>query len=161
VGKKRAFIILMAVSTISTAAFFFCEPHQVLLMFTLNALGSFTGGPLSPLLWAMYADAADYGEWKTGRRATGLVFSASTMSQKFGWAIGSAVALSLLGATGFQANVAQSPNVLTMLRLLMSVVPAGFGIVCIVLMLVYRLDAETMKTIQGELAARHREAALE
>jgi glycoside/pentoside/hexuronide:cation symporter, GPH family len=45
------------------------------------------------LLWAMYADTADYAEWKKGRRATGLIFSASTMSQKFGWAFGAFLAL--------------------------------------------------------------------
>jgi glycoside/pentoside/hexuronide:cation symporter, GPH family len=36
----------------------------------------------------MYADTADYSEWKNGRRATGLVFSAASMSQKFGASIG-------------------------------------------------------------------------
>ena len=60
-----------------------------MLIFVFQAVGSIVGGPISALLWVMYADTADYSEWKTGRRATGLVFSASIMSNKLGWAFGS------------------------------------------------------------------------
>ena len=119
-------------------------------------IGSFTGGPLSPLIWAMYADTADYSEWKTGRRATGLVFSASTMSQKFGWAFGTAVAGWLLFLMGFVPNVEQSENVLTGIRALMSIIPAAAGIISIVLILFYKLDDDTMKNIEKELTTRRK-----
>ena len=72
-----AFIILFIIAILSTASFYVLKPDQLLLIYGINALGSITGGPLSALLWAMYADTADYAEWKTGRRATGLIFSAS------------------------------------------------------------------------------------
>ena len=159
VGSRNAFLILLGASVASTAAFFVCQPNQLLLIYALNIVGSFTGGPLSVLLWAMYADAADYGEWKTGRRATGLVFSASTMSQKFGWAIGGAGAMWFLGAIGYQANVEPSASVLNGLRLLMSLVPAALGVLCAVPMLFYKLDAKLMKTIEKELDERRAAAA--
>jgi GPH family glycoside/pentoside/hexuronide:cation symporter len=92
-------------------------------------------GPLTPLIWAMYADTADYSEWKNGRRATGLIFSASTMSQKFGWAIGTALAGLLLTVFGFEANIAQSIAVKNGLRLLMSLIPAGLGVMSMVIVL--------------------------
>ena len=72
-GRKIAFIILFVVAILSTGALYFLRPDQIFLIFAINSLGSITGGPLSALLWAMYADTADYAEWKTGRRATGLV----------------------------------------------------------------------------------------
>jgi len=154
VGKKQAFLILFVTATICTAAFFVFKPEQVMLMFIFQAIGSFTGGPLSPLIWAMYADTADYSEWKTGRRATGLVFSASTMSQKFGWAISTFVAGSLLSAFGFQANVAQNPDVLYGLKSLVSIIPAAAGVLAIVLILFYKLDEKMMSQIEAELSAR-------
>ncbi len=154
VGKKQAFLILFVTATVSTAAFFVLKPEHLILMFVMQIIGSFSGGPLSPLIWAMYADAADYSEWKTGRRATGLVFSASTMSQKFGWAIGTFLAGLLLSVFGFQANVAQNVDVKNGLKSLMSIIPAAAGVVAIILILFYKLDEKTMRQIEAELSER-------
>jgi GPH family glycoside/pentoside/hexuronide:cation symporter len=157
VGKKPAFLALFVTAVISTAAFFVFKPEDVILMFVFQMIGSFAGGPLSPVIWAMYADTADYSEWKTGRRATGLVFSASTMSQKFGWAISSFVAGMLLSAFGFQANVAQNPEVLFGLKSLMSIIPSAAAIVAIVLILFYKLDEKMMSQIEADLNERRKQ----
>jgi GPH family glycoside/pentoside/hexuronide:cation symporter len=153
-GKKKAFIALFIIAIFSTGIFFVLRPQDLLLMFAFQIVGSFTGGPLTPLIWAMYADSADYSEWKKERRATGLVFSASTMSQKFGWAIGTAFTGWLLAFFGFEANVAQSIQVKNGLRALMSIIPAAAGILAVILMLTYKLDEKTMKNIEAELASR-------
>ena len=155
-GKKRAFLVLMAVAVFSTAAFYLFKPEQLALIFGFQILGSLAGGPLSPLIWAMYADAADYSEWRTGRRATGLVFSASTMSQKFGWAFGTAFAGWLLAVFGFRANVAQNEAVRHGLVTLVSLIPAAVGVLAIAVMLLYKLNDDLMKRIQHELEARRR-----
>jgi GPH family glycoside/pentoside/hexuronide:cation symporter len=157
-GQRRAFLTLYLVGIVACAAMYVCRPDQLPLIFGLHLVFSFTTGPLSPLLWAMYADAADYGEWKYGRRATGLIFSASTMSQKFGWAIGSAFAGWLLFAVGFQANTDPTPAVQHGLRLLVSVIPAVLGGISILVMLGYPLKEDLVKRIGEELAARRMEA---
>ena len=146
------------ISIIATAAFYVVKPSQLLAIFILQIIGSITGGPLSVLIWAMYADAADYAEWKEGRRATGLVFSASTMSQKFGWAFGSAVAGWILSAVGFQPNVEQSAEVRHGLVLLVSLIPAALGIVSILLVMLYPLDESKVKEIEQALKARRAES---
>ena len=87
VGRKSAAVILFIAALICTGAFYFFKPDDLMLIFVFQAVGSIVGGPISALLWVLYADTADYSEWKTGRRATGLVFSASIMSNKLGWAI--------------------------------------------------------------------------
>ncbi len=130
------------------------KPTSVLLMFGLQFVGTFCGGPLTPLLWAMYADTADYSEWKNGRRATGLVFSASTMSQKVGWAVGMFVAGLLLNEVGFEPNVAQNDAVRDGLKLLMSLIPATAGVIAVGLMLFYKLDEKTMQQIEKDLSER-------
>ncbi|MFC1569353.1 MFS transporter [bacterium] len=154
VGKKRAFVIIFIIAILSTAAFYFLTAKQIALIFLFQVTGSLTGGPLSVLLWAMYADTADYAEWKRGRRATGLIFSASTMSQKFGWAFGAFVALNLMSQVGFQANQTQSPDSLKGLILLFSLIPAGMGVLSIFISLLYPLNEKRVKEIGDTLAQR-------
>ena len=154
VGRKVAFVSLFVVGIASTGAVYLARPDQLGLIFGLNLLGSVTGGPLSALLWVMYADTADYAEWKRGRRATGLVFSASIFSQKQGWAIGAWVALGLMSSVGFKANVAQTPETLHGLRLLFTLIPAAIGVLSILIVLFYPLKESTMTQIGAELRAR-------
>jgi glycoside/pentoside/hexuronide:cation symporter, GPH family len=158
IGKKRAFIIIFVVAIVSTAAFYFLGPNQIGLIFLLQIICSVTSGPLSVILWAMYADTADYGEWKRGRRTTGLVFSASTMSQKFGWAFGAFVALNLMSQVGFVPNEAQSPDSLNGLLLLFSVIPAAFGILSIIILFFYPLNDSRVDRIVSELDQRRKES---
>jgi len=157
IGKKRAFIILFIIAIASTAAFYFMSAEQLPLIFILQITGSITGGPLSVLLWAMYADTADYAEWKRGRRATGLVFSASTMSQKMGWAIGAYIALMLMSQVGFKPNQAQSLESLKSLIMLFSLIPAGIGVLSLLILLfTYPLNEKRVAAIGAELKERRK-----
>ncbi|NJO88505.1 MAG: MFS transporter, partial [Chloroflexia bacterium] len=61
---------------------YFIAPEQIVLIYVAQIIFQLASGPTMPLLWAMLGDTADYSEWKNGRRATGLVFSAATFSQK-------------------------------------------------------------------------------
>lgn len=157
IGKKRAFLILFVLSVAMTVAFYFLKADQLVLMGVLQFIGSVTGGPLCVLLWAMYADSADWGEYKNGRRSTGLVFSASTMSQKFGWAFGAFASLQLMSQVGFEPNVDQTPETLHGLILLMSLIPAVFGVVSIIISLLYPLNEARLAEIETELKRRRAE----
>lgn len=155
-GRKRAAIILFIAALIFTGSFYFFKPNQLLPIFIFQILGSIAGGPISALLWIMYADTADYSEWKTGRRATGLVFSASIMSNKLGWAVGSMIAGAILAATGFVPNVAQNLDVRNGLKAMMSSIPTGIGVIALILLFFYRLDEETMAKVKAELEERRK-----
>ena len=161
VGKKKAFMIMFIVAIFSTAILYVLTDKQLGLIFFFQITGSITGGPLSVLLWAMYADTADYGEWKRGRRTTGLVFSASTMSQKFGWAFGAFVALNLMSQVGFQPNVEQSSDSLRGLLLLFSLIPAGMGIISMIILYFYPLHDKKVAEISADLELRRKEAGEE
>ncbi len=161
VGKKKAFISIFIVAVFSTGIYYFLSPNQIGLIFLFQITGSMTGGPLSVLIWAMYADSADYAEWKNGRRATGLVFSASTMSQKIGWAFGAFVALSLMAQLGFAPNQAQSAASLRGLLLLFSLIPAAFGVLSMAIVMFYPLNNQQMATIGAELKERRQQSGEE
>ena len=152
--KKRTFIILTLVNAILMALLYLAGPKDFVIMYVSQTLGSIPGAAMFPLIWSMYADTADYGEWKYGRRATGLVFSAATFSQKMGWAVGGAVAGFLLTAIGFVANVAQGEATLSGIRHMMSTIPAAICLVVIVVALFYELTDKLEKQIGEELQAR-------
>ena len=103
-GNKWSMILIMFGNAICMAGFFVVGKDQGTLMYSLHIVGSFITGPMPILLWAMYADVADYSEWLNHRRATGLVFAAATFSQKLGSALGAAVPGWTLGAIGFRAD---------------------------------------------------------
>ncbi|MCB9502165.1 MAG: MFS transporter [Deferribacteres bacterium] len=153
-SKKLTFAFLTFMSALSYIVFYFVSPRDIAIMYTSHIIGSFFGGVLFPLIWSMYADTADYTEWKMGRRATGLVFSAATFSQKFGWAIGGSVAGFVLSAYGFVANAVQTDTSLLGIRHMMSTFPAAICIIVILFSLLYSLDSKTEKQMEIELLER-------
>jgi glycoside/pentoside/hexuronide:cation symporter, GPH family len=154
-GRKRAFIVLFIIAIASTASFYVLRPDQLLLIYGINAIGSLTGGPLSALLWALFADSADYAEWKTGRRATGLIFSASIFATKQGWGLSGGFTLFLMSGLGFVANQAQTAGSLHGLVELMSIFPAALGILSLLLVsFLYPLNEKKMSEIAADLKVR-------
>jgi GPH family glycoside/pentoside/hexuronide:cation symporter len=155
VGRKTAFVILFVIAILATGSFYVLKPDQLLLIYGLNAIGSITGGPLSSLLWVMFADTADYAEWKTGRRATGLVFSASIFATKQGWGVSGGFTLILMSGLGFVANQVQTPGSLHGLVELMSIFPAALGILSLLLLMIfYPLNEAKVEQISSDLKAR-------
>jgi GPH family glycoside/pentoside/hexuronide:cation symporter len=129
-------------------------PIEIYIMFALNILISLALGPKSPLTWSMLADAADFNEWKTGRRATGMTFSAASFSQKLGGAGGSAAVGAVLAAMGYAANVAQTGASQTGIIMLQTAIPGVFAFLAIVALRFYDLSAEKIEQIQKELGER-------
>jgi GPH family glycoside/pentoside/hexuronide:cation symporter len=153
-GKKKFYLIVMTATTILTVLFYFIPTDKIVLIFAVHILISFVMAPQAPLLWSMYADTADYSEWKNGRRATGLVFSAATFAQKFGIALGGGLAGWLLAGFGFVANQQQAPETLNGIRMMMSFIPAIGTAIATVAAIFYELDDKTMHKIEIELKER-------
>jgi len=153
-GKRRAYMGLMTVASALCVALYFVPKNQIVLIFAIWIVISMLFAPTSPLLWAFYADTADYSEWKTGRRATGLVFSAASFSQKLGWAVGGAMGGWILAWFGFHPNVAQSDMAQNGIRLMLTIIPAGFGFLSALAVKFYSLGDDVMVTIEQDLKAR-------
>ncbi|HIB8180116.1 MFS transporter [Elizabethkingia anophelis] len=151
IGKKKTFFFAMLFAAIFSILFYFLEKSSISEILVLQFIISICAGSIFPLLWSMYADTADYSEWKQGRRATGLVFSASSMSQKLGWAIGGWASGSLLAFFGFQANVLQTTFAQTGIKLMLSLLPATAAIISMLFILFYPLHEKQMKIIEQDL----------
>lgn len=154
IGKKNIFILAMLLATVGSILFFWLDKNQVWGIFGLQVIISICAGAVFPLLWSMYADCVDYSELKTGNRATGLIFSSSSMSQKLGWALGTAVTGWLLGYFGFQANQLQSEETLSGIKMFLSLFPAVGTILSIVFISFYPLTEKRMQKIASELEQR-------
>ncbi|MFC2761463.1 MAG: MFS transporter [Prevotella denticola] len=159
IGKRRTFMAAMAVASVLSIAFFWLGKDQLVPIFILQALISVCAGSIFPLLWSMYADCADYSELQTGNRATGLIFSSSSMSQKFGWAFGTAITGWMLAQFGFQANAVQSAETLQGIRMFLSLLPAAGAFLSLVFIYFYPLSEQKMRQITHELEEKRTAAA--
>lgn len=157
--KARLLAVLMLIVAALSTAFWFVSPEDIALIFALNILISLALGPKSPLTWSMYADSADFGEWRYGRRATAMTFAAATFSQKLGGSLGSAALLWVLAAIGYAANQAQSGASEAGIQLLQTLVPGVFALLAAALAFAYPLSGARLKQIQQELQDRDAAAA--
>ncbi|HBG41980.1 MAG TPA: MFS transporter [Porphyromonadaceae bacterium] len=154
IGKRYTYMSAMALATVLSILFYSLDSNDITLIFTLQVLISICAGSIFPLLWSMYADCADYSEVKTGNRATGLIFSSSSMSQKLGWAIGTAMTGWLLAYFGFEANQVQNASVISGIKMFMSIFPAVGTLLSVVFIYFYPLTENKLKEITAELEIR-------
>ena len=156
IGKRNTFISSMALATVLSVIFFWFNKDQLYLIFVFQILISICAGSIFPLLWSMYADCADYSELRTGNRATGLIFSSSSMSQKFGWAFGSAITGWMLAQFGFKANAVQSAETIQGIKMFLSILPAVGALLSLVFIYFYPLSESKMKKITAELQEKRK-----
>lgn len=152
--KKPLLIALSLLSAVGGAALFFVPPDAYWPLLAVSCAGALVAGPTAPLVWAMYGDVADYGEWRFNRRMTGLVFSASMFAQKFGLTIGAGLSGWLLGFFGYIANVPQQDDALMGIRLLFTFIPAGVALLNVVALSFYNLSDGEVALMEQELERR-------
>lgn len=159
-GKKTTFIMVNATLVVLSVLFFFipCTPTGFWLMLIAQILISILTGVMSPLVWSMYADVSDYVELEYHTASTGLIFSSSSMAQKFGGAIGGAAILWLLSGFGYitdqkqlAAGAVQPDIALECLRWLMSFIPACVALLSMCMVWFYPLTTERINEINTEL----------
>ncbi len=157
-GKKSTYIISMAVLIGLSIAFFFlpATPGGYWSMLVFQVVISIFTGVISPLVWSMYADVADYSELKDGTASTGLIFSSASMAQKFGGAFGGSAVMWMLAAFGYNtvAGAVQTETAILGLRILMSWVPAAVAALSILVVWFYPLTKKKMEVVQAELAVK-------
>jgi glycoside/pentoside/hexuronide:cation symporter, GPH family len=158
IGKKNTFLIAMLIASVLSVIFFWIDRTNIVLLLVFQFVISINAGIIFPLLWSMYADSADYSEWKNSRRATGLVFSAASMSQKFGAAIGMFLVGWILTLYGYVPHVEQTEVAQNGIRMMLSIYPAIGALLAAGFMFIYPLKESVLAKISAELA-KFRESA--
>jgi glycoside/pentoside/hexuronide:cation symporter, GPH family len=159
-GKKAVAVCGFALSAVNAFAIYFLAPTNVVGMLALTITGSIVYAPTIPLIWAIYADVADYSEWKTGRRFTGMVFATIGFTLKSGLALGSATFLWIMaGFFNYDTKLSDATNAIAGYHATTSIVVGIMFAICTVLLMAYKLNKRATIEMADELAARRAKAA--
>ena len=153
-GKKTTFIISAIAMGVLSILFFYVPVSNggFVTMLLLQILISIFTGIVSPLVWSMYADVADYSTAKNGTASTALIFSSGSMAQKFGGAIAGSAVLLLFNAFGLIPNAEmQTETAMLGMRLTMSYIPAAIAAFMALVIWLYPLTTTRMQEIGKQL----------
>ena len=140
-GKKAVAVAGFALSTVNAFATYLLPPTNCLRHDRLTIVGSIVYAPTIPLIWAIFADCADYSEWKTGRRFTGMVFATIGFALKSGLALGSASFLWIMaGFFGYDTKLPDAPEAVAGYRVCSGIVVGILFAICTLLLMLYKLN---------------------
>ena len=159
VGKRELFIASMILAGIFSMVLYVIPPHATYIIIATEVLRQFSFGLSGPILWAMMGDVADYGEWKTHRRATGTVTGGIVFALWAGLALGGAVAGWLLSAYGLLSKAdVQTVQTQTGILLTASIYAGLFFLAAATCLLFYPLNREKNQSIANDLIERRKGA---
>ena len=159
-GKRTVFFWSMLLTAICTAALYLLNPSAIVSIVSLEVVRQFIYGCSGPVLWSMMADVADYGEWKTGRRATGTVISATVFALWVGVALGGAIAGWLLAWFGYDSHAAvQTAHAQLGIQLTPSIFAGLAFLGAAVCLYFYPITREMNHKIANDLAERRKKFA--
>lgn len=160
-GKKAVGVAGFGLSALNAFAFYLLKPADVNGMVILSIVGALVYAPTVPLIWAIYADVADYSELKTGRRFTGMVFATIGFMLKVGLALGSASFLWIMaGFFNYDTKLPDAVEAIAGYRAATSIVVGILFAICTLLLVVYKLNKRATIEMADELAARRLKAAV-
>jgi glucuronide carrier protein len=155
IGKKAAYMTFGAVAAVGGIGLAFAPatiPAVGISFFAVFGIGL---GVVSSLMWALEADTVEFGEWRSGVRAEGAIYSVFSFTRKLGQAVGGAAAAYTIGFGGYVAAAAeQASSAITAIRLAVGVVPCIFILLAIAVIAAYPLSEAKFREIAREIAAR-------
>ena len=157
-GKRNSLILLTILNSLSIIGFYWIDPTDFELVLIYNMIGAFIAGPMPALVWAMYTDVVEYGEWKFGLRTTALAMSSAMLIQKIGLAIGGGSVGWMLGMYNFNSKGKQSEETLNGILMMFSVIPGVLLMSTAIVLLWYRLTDDEVTRITAELKERRNES---
>ena len=159
-GKKAVAVAGFALSAINAFTFYLLAPTNTAGMLVMTITGSIVYAPTIPLVWAIFADLADYSEWQTGRRFTGMVYATIGFALKSGLALGSAGFLWLMaGLFNYDTKLSGAANAIAGYHVCSSIAVGTLFAICTLLLATYKLNKKLTIQISDELAVRRQRAS--
>jgi glucuronide carrier protein len=158
-GKRAAYMVGGGIMGVGGIIVFLAPPSMVWLGFSGLVICQLGIVLVNMLVWALEADTVEYGEWKTGVRAEGIVYALFSFTRKAGQAVGGALAAYALAWGGYVANAAaQSEQAVWGIRAGAGLIPVVASIIAISVMFFYPLTDKRHKQIVLEIADRREKA---
>jgi GPH family glycoside/pentoside/hexuronide:cation symporter len=152
--RKVVIIFLSLASVVVNAMFYLLPQDDFVLLGFVNFIWSVVAGAMPVFLFSMFADVADFHEWKFGKRATGLVTAGIMFAIKLGVAVGGFLGLYILGQYGYDKQAPITPHIMNGIKLLFSIIPAGFILFCAITLFFYPVNEKLLETIEADLQER-------
>lgn len=156
-GKRLLFLVSMLLTAAFTVTLILVPSHSGVTVIGLEVLRQFSFGISGPVLWSMMGDVADYGEWKTGRRASGIVTSAVVFALWVGLTMGQSLVGWLFAFYGYaEKATSQAPEAIHGVVLTGGLYAGLLFLIAAGLLLIYPLNRVENKKIADELIARRK-----
>lgn len=154
--KIKLFRIINIILGILSFALWFVDPHSLTpllaLFIVINILHLIQSGPI---LWAMMSDVDDYGDWKLGKRLTGISFAGNLFMLKMGLAVAGAIVAWILSYTGYIANrPQQNTQALQGIIIMFSLLPMVSYFLSAWIVRYFKLNDTFLEKIKVDLAKR-------
>src|SRR5699024_4787374 len=139
-GKRNA-IILGSVISIIGCLVVLIKPESTGVIIISQIIRGVGSAPLIGALWALLPDTIEFGEWKTGIRNEGVLYSGGSMGQKIGIGVGTASVGWILAIGGYNGQLSMQPNsAITSIYVVFVFLPILIYVFQIILMYFYKLD---------------------
>lgn len=155
--RKNVAMLLSIASAFLGGSFYWLPQENFVLLCIMNFIWSVIAGAIPVFVFAMFADVADFHEWKFKQRATGLVTAGIMFAIKMGVAIGGFLALFLLGLYGYEKQAIISPDVANGIKVLFSIIPACFILICGIMFYFYPINDKLLAKIEIDLKERKKQ----
>ncbi len=154
-GKKVVLVLLSVASIFLSGVFYWLPAQNFMVLGIINFIWAIVAGAIPVFFFAMFTDVADFHQWKFKQRATGLIIAGIMFAIKMGVAVGGFLGLYLLGQFGYDKELPITPEVIGGIKLLFSVIPAGFMVLCSAFLLFYPVNEKLLEQIEADLKDRN------
>jgi Na+/melibiose symporter-like transporter len=134
--------------------------HSLALIMTGWSIGFLASGVAMALPFALLSESVDYGEWKTGIRAAGLLTAiGAAFCLKAGSGLGGALPAWIMDASGYVPGAVQSPAALRGIEMGCVWLPAGFFLLSLLPVMFYHRYEKLEARIRADLELRRAAAS--
>lgn len=156
---KRNTMIAGNVSFVLSGIFYVAAGTNLLMVYIAMGLFGIGSGWVFCTFWGTVPDCVEWGEWKSGVRAPGFIYSVAGFVNKVSGGLGALIATATLTVIKFVPNVEQTAATVSGFRWSTGLYVAITSIIAIVLLIYYPLDKKTYDKITAELAERRAASA--
>ena len=155
IGKKNTAIYSSFLMSLSCMGLFFFQTN-ISIIFIIGTLAPFFGGVGQIALYSMVADCVEYGEWVSGNRSEGMVFSLNIFKTKLSGAIGGAIGGFCLSWAGYVPHVVQSSQTALWIGLFFTLIPGILTLISLIPLAKYEITEKRFFEILDDIHSRNK-----
>lgn len=157
-GKRNTAIVGCLIAVVGSLIIF-AVPDSTAVVVIGQVVRGIGKAAIMGVIFAMLADTMEYGEWKTGIRIEGLIYSGASMGIKIGTGLGSALIGWGLAASGYLGGQeTQSAEAISMISNLFIWVPTLVSVLMAVLLYFFKLDKQYPQILEELRVMKERQA---